>query len=80
MKKISFVAIILISVIIFDTDSLTADAVMTINISYPFSTGVSSFYSYECADLPMANGKPFDPEKRTCASWFYKFGTVLAVK
>ena len=42
--------------------------------------GVASYYSYECADLPMANGKPFDPEKRTCASWFYKFGTVLAVK
>jgi rare lipoprotein A len=28
----------------------------------------------------MANGKIFDPEKRTCASWFYKFGTVLTVK
>jgi rare lipoprotein A len=42
--------------------------------------GVASYYSYECADQPMANGKPFDPEKRTCASWFYKFGTVLAVK
>jgi len=43
-------------------------------------TGVASYYSYECADLPMANGKPFDPEQRTCASWFYKFGTVLIVK
>lgn len=42
--------------------------------------GYASFYSYECADQPMANGRPFDPEKRTCASWFYKFGTVLAVK
>ena len=42
--------------------------------------GVSSYYSYECADLPMANGKLFDPERRTCASWFYKFGTVLIVK
>jgi rare lipoprotein A len=50
---------------------------------YPVSaadTGVASYYSYECASLPMANGKPFDPEKRTCASWFYKFGTVLLVK
>jgi rare lipoprotein A len=27
----------------------------------------------------MANGKPFDPEQNTCASWFYKFGTVLKV-
>lgn len=42
--------------------------------------GVASYYSYECAKLPMANGKPFDPEKYTCASWFYKFGTVLEVK
>ena len=42
--------------------------------------GISSYYSYECAKLPMANGKPFDPEKRTCASWFYKLGTVLTVR
>jgi rare lipoprotein A len=42
--------------------------------------GVASYYSYECAKLPMANGKPFDPEKYTCASWFYEFGTVLEVK
>ncbi|MDD5136185.1 MAG: septal ring lytic transglycosylase RlpA family protein [Candidatus Omnitrophica bacterium] len=42
--------------------------------------GVASYYSYECAALPMANGKPFNPENRTCASWFYKFGTVLKVK
>ena len=42
-------------------------------------TGVASFYSYECANLPMANGKIFDPEKNTCASWFYDFGTVLVV-
>jgi rare lipoprotein A len=40
---------------------------------------LASYYSYECADSPMANGKLFDPEKRTCASWFYKFGTVLEV-
>lgn len=42
-------------------------------------TGVASFYSYECAGLPMANGKMFDPEKNTCASWFYEFGTTLVV-
>lgn len=47
----------------------------------PFSEeGTASYYSYECAKQPMANGKPFDPEKKTCASWFYKFGTVLTVK
>ena len=42
--------------------------------------GVASYYSYECADKPMANGRIFNPEKRTCASWFYDFGTVLVVK
>ncbi|MCM8760669.1 MAG: septal ring lytic transglycosylase RlpA family protein [Candidatus Omnitrophica bacterium] len=46
----------------------------------PYEIGEASFYSYECAHLPMANGKAFDPEKRTCASWFYDFGTVLTVK
>ena len=43
-------------------------------------SGVASYYSYECANQPMANGRIFDPEMRTCASWFYKFGTVLVVK
>ena len=43
-------------------------------------TGIASYYSYECAKMPMANGQPFNPEKYTCASWFYKFGTVLEVK
>ena len=46
----------------------------------PGVVGYASFYSYECANKPMANGRIFDPEKRTCASWFYKFGTVLLVK
>lgn len=42
--------------------------------------GVASYYSYECANKPMANGKIFNPEMRTCASWFYDFGTKLVVK
>lgn len=42
-------------------------------------TGIASFYSYECAARPMANGKMFDPEKRTAASWFYDLGTALSI-
>ncbi len=59
----------------------TADA-MARSTSVPaaFEVGHASYYSYECAALPMANGKPFDPEERTCASWFYDFGTVLSVQ
>lgn len=58
-------------------------AIAIVNISPPTNmimSGLASYYSYECADKPMANGKIFNPEKRTCASWFYKFGTVLEVK
>lgn len=50
------------------------------DIVNPSEIGIASYYSYECAKLPMANGKPFDPEKRTCASWFYDFGTLLRVE
>lgn len=57
------------------TATVTYDAVGMIT-----REGIASYYSYECAKLPMANGVPFDPEKRTCASWFYKFGTVLMVR
>jgi len=48
--------------------------------SFADDVGIASYYSYECASMPMANGNDFDPEKRTCASWFYDLGTVLAVK
>jgi len=42
-------------------------------------TGIASYYGAECAGRIMANGKPFIPEKMTCASWHYPFGTVLIV-
>lgn len=57
-----------------------ATAVITsVGLPRPYEIGEASFYSYECAKLPMANGRPFDPEMRTCASWFYEFGTVLKI-
>ena len=63
------------------TDSLLATATVSHEgIRIMTREGIASYYSYECADRPMANGKPFDPERRTCASWFYKLGTVLLVK
>lgn len=53
---------------------------IAISVNALAETGVASYYSYECAKQPMANGKEFDPEQRTCASWFYDFGTRLIVK
>jgi rare lipoprotein A len=66
-------------VLIFSVIILTAQPLSTFPEQMPQQAGVASFYSYECADRPMANGVIFDPEKYTCASWFYDFGTVLEV-
>lgn len=41
--------------------------------------GVASWYGEELEGEMMANGEPFDPEKLTCASWFYPLGTRLEV-
>ena len=78
---IRILVIILLAAVFSFADRLLATATVSHGGVRIFTReGISSYYSYECADLPMANGKPFDPEKRTCASWFYKFGTVLLVK
>ena len=43
------------------------------------SIGKATWYGRAHAGKLMANGKPFDPSKLTCASWFHPFGTVLRV-
>lgn len=45
----------------------------------PASATIASWYGEEHRGKPMANGKPFDPDKLTCASWFHPLGTVLEV-
>jgi rare lipoprotein A (peptidoglycan hydrolase) len=43
--------------------------------------GIASWYGEESRGRPMADrGRPFNPNAFTCASWFYSFGTVLAVR
>lgn len=41
--------------------------------------GIASWYGDELRGKAMANGKPFDPDKLTCAHWGYSFGTKLRV-
>ena len=41
---------------------------------------VASWYGDECRGRTMANGRPFDPGRFTCASWFHPFGTRLRVR
>lgn len=41
--------------------------------------GIASWYGEAHRGKPMANGKPFDPDRFTAASWFYPLGTRVRV-
>jgi rare lipoprotein A len=55
--------------------TLTARAELT---SSP-KKGLASWYGEELRGKLMANGKKFDPDKLTAASWFYPLGTRVRV-
>ena len=40
----------------------------------------ASWYGEAHRGLPMANGRPFNPDRLTAASWFYPLGTWLEVR
>src|SRR5205085_10940244 len=42
-------------------------------------TGVASWYGESHRGRLMANGRRFDPDRLTAASWFYPLGTKLRV-
>lgn len=46
---------------------------------FPETRGVASYYGKREAGKIMANGNRFDPEKMTCASRTFPFGTRLLV-
>jgi rare lipoprotein A len=41
--------------------------------------GMASWYGESYRGRLMANGKPFDPDALTCATWDYAIGAVLLV-
>jgi rare lipoprotein A len=43
------------------------------------ASGVASWYGEDHRGRPMANCKPFNPDRLTAASWFYPLGTKLLV-
>jgi rare lipoprotein A len=45
----------------------------------PKQDGLASWYGEEHRGKLMANGRKFDPDKPTAASWFYPLGTKLRV-
>ncbi len=80
IKILLFVLLFVAGSNYFLVQSIATATVRPLQFPRPYEIGEASYYSYECANLPMASGKMFDPEKRTCASWFYTFGTVLRVR
>lgn len=55
---------------------LVAIVSVTLLVNY---SGQASWYGENHRGKPMANGKPFNPKKLTCASWIHKMGTRLEV-
>ena len=51
----------------------------TVQGSQPPATGMASWYGEDHRGRLMANGKKFDPDKFTAASWFYPLGTKVRV-
>ncbi len=51
----------------------------TVSASAPPASGVASWYGEEHRGKLMANGKRFNPDRLTAASWFYPLGTKLRV-
>jgi rare lipoprotein A len=43
------------------------------------ASGMASWYGEDHRGRPMANCKPFNPDRLTAASWFYPLGTKLRV-
>ena len=80
IKILLFMLLVAAAANYFPTEPAANAAIKSACLPRIFEMGIASYYSYECAKAPMANGRPFDPEKRTCASWFYDFGTVLSVR
>lgn len=52
----------------------------SLEAAQPATRGIASWYGEEHRGRPMANRQPFDPDRLTCASWFYPLGTWLVVE
>ncbi len=52
---------------------------LTALASVPPSTGLASWYGEAHRGKLMANGKRFNPDRLTAASWFYPLGTKVRV-
>jgi rare lipoprotein A len=58
---------------------MLALAVIAVQAEPPPASGQASWYGESHRGKLMANGKPFNPDKLTAASWFYPLGTKVKV-
>lgn len=54
-------------------------AILAASLEACGAQGVASWYGEEHRGRLMANGRPFNPDALTAASWFYPLGTRLEV-
>ncbi|PWU16865.1 MAG: hypothetical protein C5B50_12565 [Verrucomicrobia bacterium] len=60
--------------------SVSFNALARQQIAHPFpSLGAASWYGEDHRGRLMANGKKFNPDRFTAASWFYPLGTRVRV-
>ncbi|EEF63227.1 septal ring lytic transglycosylase RlpA family protein [Pedosphaera parvula] len=59
--------------------ALLAMATFNAGASQQSATGFASWYGEDHRGRLMANGKKFDPDRLTAASWFYPLGTRVRV-
>src|SRR5690242_21781737 len=61
------------------SSAILAAAILTASAHLPPATGSASWYGEAHRGRLMANGKKFDPNKLTAASWFYPLGAKVRV-
>ena len=54
-------------------------ALLVISCLTVHAADLASWYGEKHRGLPMANGKRFDPDQLTAASWFFDLGTKVVV-
>lgn len=60
--------------------TLTAILALCLPLCAFAETGMASWYGEDHRGRLMANGRPFDPDKLTAASWHYPLGPRVTVR
>lgn len=59
--------------------TVTLAALLILSCPTCYAADRASWYGEKQRGLPMANGRQFNPDKLTAASWYFDFGTMVVV-